>query len=565
MLSDGDVGADATTTPKRALILAGGGLKVAFQAGVLQVWLDEARDEDGQPLDFFYGDGASGGCFNLAMWCQGLRGHDIAQRWRETQPLRGLTLGIQRLTWVPTSLLGYAGFRKNVLQDGWKLRWDLIRGTKKKASFNLYNVSRQELVVRQPHEMDENALISAVSLPMWFPPVTLNDPRHPAAKDAYIDAVYATDANLEAAIAAGADELWVVWTVSQRGRWRSGFVNEFFQIIESAANSRVRAVLDRIERNNDLQESGGTGEFGRVITVRWLSAEVPAHYLLNYTQATMREAVDRGVTEGRKWCAAHDFEVRPSDPPTSGGRVSFRERLTGDFQLRDDPRPAQRWVAQSLSLNLRIEIPDVDYFVAAPRHSAGVTGTVECEALGGRRPLVDGVLSVLSDQGDPAYKSLVYRLAFLDAHAQPVTLIGRKYVEHAAGRLDLWTDTTTLFVQLYRGRWFDPLDTAGTASTADGAADQSWIEAEPPPESLLGEGIVRLSPEELLRELASFSGGRSSGRSGGWSGSGTQALVTFGEFFLRQLAQVYASGAQPRTMPQYEPPTSRRRRRSDEQ
>ncbi len=28
--------------PKRSLMLAGGGLKIAFQAGVLQVWLDEA-------------------------------------------------------------------------------------------------------------------------------------------------------------------------------------------------------------------------------------------------------------------------------------------------------------------------------------------------------------------------------------------------------------------------------------------------------------------------------------------------------------------------------------------
>ncbi|KYF73532.1 hypothetical protein [Sorangium cellulosum] len=27
---------------KRSLILAGGGMKVAFQAGVLEVWLDEA-------------------------------------------------------------------------------------------------------------------------------------------------------------------------------------------------------------------------------------------------------------------------------------------------------------------------------------------------------------------------------------------------------------------------------------------------------------------------------------------------------------------------------------------
>lgn len=31
--------------PKRSLILAGGGLKIPFQAGVLQVWLDEARIE----------------------------------------------------------------------------------------------------------------------------------------------------------------------------------------------------------------------------------------------------------------------------------------------------------------------------------------------------------------------------------------------------------------------------------------------------------------------------------------------------------------------------------------
>ena len=40
---------------KRSLILAGGGIKVSFQAGVLQVWLDEAE------LEFDHVDGASGG------------------------------------------------------------------------------------------------------------------------------------------------------------------------------------------------------------------------------------------------------------------------------------------------------------------------------------------------------------------------------------------------------------------------------------------------------------------------------------------------------------------------
>ncbi|MBA3851635.1 MAG: patatin-like phospholipase family protein, partial [Chloroflexi bacterium] len=59
---------------RRALILAGGGYKVAFQAGVLQVWLDEAG------LEFDHADGASGGNLNLAMWCQGMSGTRIADK-----------------------------------------------------------------------------------------------------------------------------------------------------------------------------------------------------------------------------------------------------------------------------------------------------------------------------------------------------------------------------------------------------------------------------------------------------------------------------------------------------
>src|ERR1700751_13165 len=69
------------TVKRRSLILAGGGIKVAFQAGVLQVWLDEAG------LTFDHADGASGGIFNLAMYCQGMTGTQIADNWRNLPPL----------------------------------------------------------------------------------------------------------------------------------------------------------------------------------------------------------------------------------------------------------------------------------------------------------------------------------------------------------------------------------------------------------------------------------------------------------------------------------------------
>ena len=81
----------------------------------------------------------------------------------------------------------------------------------RQATFNMYNFSKHQLEVVEPRQMDEDHLCAAVALPMFFPPVVLNG-------DTYIDAVYVTDGNLEEAIRRGADELWVIWTVSQTRR-----------------------------------------------------------------------------------------------------------------------------------------------------------------------------------------------------------------------------------------------------------------------------------------------------------------------------------------------------------
>ncbi len=180
---------------KRSLILAGGGTKVAFQAGVLQVWLDEAG------LSFDHADGASGGTFNLAMWCQGMTGKQIADAWRRTQPAEGVSLDasqLPKLLWA-RSLFTLDGYRRHVFPT-WGLDWDKIRASPRQGTFNLFNFSKQELVVLPPAEMDEDHLCACVSLPMWFPPIDLGG-------DKYIDAVYATDANVEEAIRRGADEI----------------------------------------------------------------------------------------------------------------------------------------------------------------------------------------------------------------------------------------------------------------------------------------------------------------------------------------------------------------------
>ena len=113
----------------RALILAGGGLKVAFQAGVLQVWLDER----GQEFDVY--DAASGGVFNLALPCDCRSGTEIADLWRRTKPLDFFELNPR--PWVSISRL--ERFRRNVLRPVWQVDWNRVRNSGKKATFNVYD------------------------------------------------------------------------------------------------------------------------------------------------------------------------------------------------------------------------------------------------------------------------------------------------------------------------------------------------------------------------------------------------------------------------------------------
>lgn len=67
-------GADASS-PRRALVLAGGGMRVSYQAGVLLALAE-------QGLRFHHADGTSGGTLNLAMLLSGLSPQAMCERWR---------------------------------------------------------------------------------------------------------------------------------------------------------------------------------------------------------------------------------------------------------------------------------------------------------------------------------------------------------------------------------------------------------------------------------------------------------------------------------------------------
>jgi predicted acylesterase/phospholipase RssA len=492
---------------RRALVLAGGGLKVAYQAGVMQVWLDEAG------IDMRLATGASGGTLNLAMWCQGFTGRQMADAWRDYRPLAAASVNPRMLFRGPfrPSVLTQKGLRKRVF-PAFGLDWHAIRHTDREAAFDVYNFTAHEHRSVPACELTEDLLVSAVALPWWFSPVHI-------ASETYIDAVFATDANLDEAIRRGATELWVVWTVGTGGVWRRGFVNGYFQMIEAMANAGLRAALQRITESNAAIAEGRPGHYQHRVEVRMLTAEVPLHYLVVLSRRQVRRAVELGVRDARRWCAEEGIQLNvptPIDAAPAGDRaggppagLSFRERMSGRLSVADLPAPR----SSTCELRLEVAIPDVDGFVADPDHVARVYGTVVCPGLGGTLPIRTGTLNLLVEKAIGDLR-MVYELLVSGPDGTELTLYGEKYVHHDRG-VDLWKDTTTLHV------------TVRDAGTTEIAA-----------------GVLRLSPAGLLRQLVSMRAGDGTGR------GGVRAFAKFLRFFGGQLSDTYVTAPPaPRSRP----------------
>jgi hypothetical protein len=340
-----------------------------------------------------------------------------------------------------------------------------------------------------------------------------------------IDAVFVTDANLQEAIRRGADELWVIWTVSERGEWQDGLVANYFQVIEATANGQFKQILARIDANNRALAAGQAGEFGRRIDLHILKAEVPVHYLINLDADRFAEAVELGIEAGRRFCRENHIPLNEQRPPPlrverglRRARIGFAEELHGYVTLGErDCRSGYREGRRrgtALDYHLEMQIDDVDRFIVHPAHEVACTGYVQCEALGGRLSVEQGVVSLLvADETDPSMKRMFYRLHLRDGAHRALTLFGYKEVVDDPG-FDAWSDTTTLFVSIAEGHL-----------------------AEPPKEdAIIGAGILRLGVRDLFRMLSTFRADAP------MAGVRAATMARFGRAFLGKLWDVYARG-----------------------
>lgn len=493
--------------PRRSLILAGGGMRVAYQAGVLK-----ALEQGG--LRFFHADGTSGGVINLAMLFSGLSPDEMCERWRTLQvhdfasllPLRDYFKGLRApalgdadgIVRKVFPHLGIDPARIRLMQD--------MTGT-----FNVCNYTRKVNEAIAHTDVDLDLLVAGISLPIFMPPVRKGSAL-------YLDSVWIKDANLMQAVQRGAEELWLVWCIGNTAHYHDGVFRQYVHMIEISAAGKLNEELGWIRDLNARIERGDS-PYGQRQPVRLhvIKPAVPLpldpdFYAGRIDAATL---IDRGYADAKRYLRGARSEGVPLQPEATSMQdgtigISFREAMSGAFSLGEtDPRGGAAKGQMSgvrLTLHATIDIADIRAFVSDPQHGGGISGHIDFTPFGESIPAEDGVFRLFAPSGEPKLTWMVYELGF-EHGGKPYYLAGKKEVR-AGSVLHMWADTTTLYTRLHSGR--------------DSSAP------------VVGAGVLTLGVGDLLRLLATFHATNAAS----WKARAC-ATASFGSFFAGQLWRTY--------------------------
>ena len=390
LAADGD-------SPRRSLILAGGGMRVAWQAGVLS-----ALEEVG--LRFEHADGTSGGTINLAMLLSGRPPGEMCERWR-TLRVRDFVAPLPLREYLRAPRLpGFGGGRGIVDRVFPHLGVSVERIRSASGIEGTFNVCNHATKVNEAvghRDVDIETLVAGISLPIIMPAVRRGG-------TPYTDSVWIKDANLMGAVKRGADELWLLWCIGNTPAYHDGPFLQYVHMIEQSANGVLFEELDRIRELNE-GISAGRSPYGqeRPVVVHVVKPRHPIpldpDFFLNRIDAATLVAM--GYDDAHRYIATMDGErgvlldssaTRMEEP---GLRASWRERYSGGLGR----------------LELAVEVTDAARFASSSPREARLVGRLRRREAGdlllrdGRVVLEDGMLSYRatlgSGGGEPALRA----------------------------------------------------------------------------------------------------------------------------------------------------------------
>ena len=495
------------TGPKRSLILAGGGMRVAYQAGVIRALFESG-------LCFSHADGTSGGTINLAMLFSGLSPVEMCDRWR-TLEVKDFASLMPLQEYLKPHDMRAMGDADGIVQKVFPhLGVDInkINAAQGMAgTFNVCNYTRKTNEAIPHEQVDLDFLVAGISLPIFMPPVQKGD-------NLYLDSVWIKDANLIEAVKRGAEEIWVVWCIGNTEAYRNGFFYQYVHMIEISANGVLFEEFDRINEINARILRGETA-YGQTEPIR-LHLIKPAYplpldpdlYLGNIDTATL---IDMGYADAKKYLAGMSNGGLPFQPEVTKMEenqlgITFRETMAGGFVLGEsDPSAGEkRGKAEgtALAMHATIHIQDIKKFIADPHHLGGITGHIDFTPWAKNIPASHGAFNLFCPTDKPKLKLMVYEFGFEYA-GEAYYLAGKKEVRDDFG-FDLWKDTTTLLTQLHKGK-----DKSGP---------------------IVGAGVLTLDVTDLTNLLSTARPTNAKSVQ-----EGAEAVAAFGKFFLGSLWESY--------------------------
>ncbi len=493
--------------PKRSLILAGGGMRLSYQAGAIRALFEAG-------LTFSHVDGTSGGAMNHAMLFSGQQPEEMCERWRTLNPQDFVSL-MPLDKYLKLTDIQAMGDADNIIHKVFPhLGIDIARVRAAggiSGTFNVCNYTRKINEVIPHEQISIDYLVAGMTLPGVLPPVKIGT-------DLYHDSAFMRDANLMEAVRRGAEELWVVWVLGNTDVYKGGFLGLYVNMLEVSANGALHEEFIQINEIN-ARIAKGERVYGhdKPIKLHLIKPEYPLPldpdlYLGHVDNATL---IDMGYADAQHYLKGMTENGVPLSPDSTRMKsprigVTFRETMSGPFVLDEtDPKTGAKKgkeTGMTLAMHATIRIEELDAFLTNPAHPGRITGRIDFQPFGKDIPAKSGVFNLFHPTDDPDLTLMVYELAF-EHQGQTYYLAGKKEVKDDPG-FDLWKDTTTLFTQLHKG--------------PDKLAP------------IIGAGVLSLSIKELKKILSTIHVTHA-----GSIKEKTKALSDFGRFFAGSLWESY--------------------------
>lgn len=321
---------------KRSLVLAGGGMRVAWQAGVVRALAEEG-------LHFDHVDGTSGGILTAGMLLSGVSPEDMCRNWSGVNvkdfgsalPLGEYVKGPWSLPAIGDAdgLLGKV-FPALGIDDGEIRRRAALPGAVE-GTFNVVEFTGKRCHAIDARDVDAELMAAGMSLPIFLTPLRRDG-------KIWTDAVWVRDANVAEALRRGADEVWLVWCIGNTGYWGDGPLEQYVHMIEMSAMGALLADFEAAQAA------------GRDFTLHVVKPENPLpldpEFYLNRIDADT--LIGMGYRDARSYLKGMTAEGLPKDPsctamaePPAGIRFTERfggrdARLTVTVALPLDPSAA---------------------------------------------------------------------------------------------------------------------------------------------------------------------------------------------------------------------------------